>query len=112
MASGWAGKIYGEQLGYGQARAIARENLKAELAVSAYVLKPEFDPASGVVSNLRAVVLDKPIVVVDGQPRWMNHTDQGWAYGGLRLKDNWAVAEAWDSKDKDARVLAKFTLSR
>lgn len=112
VAAGWAGKTYGEQLGYSQARAVARENLRDELAVFAYVLKPEFDPASGAVSNFRAVVLDKPIVVVDGQPRWMNRTDQGWAYAGLRLKDNWAVAAVWDSKDKDARVLAKFTVSR
>ena len=112
VASGWAGKTYGEQVGYDQARSIARENVKNELAVNALALKPEFDPTSGAVNNLRTVILDKPIVIVDGQPRWMNHIDKGWVYGGLLLRDDWAVAEAWDSKDKDSRTLAKFTVSR
>lgn len=103
--AGWAGKTYGEQSGFAQARDIAREQVRADLVTGAVAYQPIFDPGSGRVSSIKPIHLSKPIIVVDGQPRWMSRSEQGWEFGG-RVLNHAITAEVWDRKDKAFRILA------
>ncbi len=112
FAVGWAARIYGEQEGYDQARSIARDQLRDDLNVSVWGVTPKYDPASGGVAALDPVQLVKPIVVVNGEPHWLNHDNNGWSYGGVRLNPEWTMADVVDVKDKDGKLLASQKAGR
>jgi len=112
LAVGWAARTYGEQEGYDQARSIARDQLKEDLDVSVWAVQPKYDPTTGGVTALDPVQMVKPIVIVNGEPHWLGHDNQGWVYGGVRLNPDWTMADVVDVKDKKGKLLASRRAGR